>query len=214
MKGITQNFKFDKEDNTLIGNKRMLKNSICLLSLVGVLVCPVGALAKKAKKKIDYKNHSYLMDTSNIGKSQNGMIMSNQILELGVVTPSALRLQGEQAIRIGNFRRAIQVLQKAVQMNPQDMDGRVLYATALEKKLISQKKRDPRLYNYVLKQWTFVFKHSEFPDQKIQGRNHLINLAGRAPRWHESINRYLKKIMIPEDGSVRVAFGGEAQSAL
>ena len=213
MKGFTQKFKSNKEDEMLIGDNRMLKNSICLLSLVGILVCPIGVLAK-GKKKVDYKNHSYLMDTSNIGKSQNGMIMSNQILELGVVTPSALRLQGEQAIRIGNFRRAIQVLQKAVQMNPMDMDGRVLYATALEKKLISQKKRDPRLYNYVLKQWTFVFKHSEFPDQKIQGRNHLINLAGRAPRWHESVGRYLKKIMIPEDGSVRVAFGGEAQASL
>lgn len=139
--------------------------------------------------------------------------MSNQILELGVVTPSALRLQGEQAIRLGNLDRAIQVLQRSVEMNPLDMDGRVLYATALEKKLVKQKKRDPKLYNYVLKQWTFVFKHSEFDDQKMQGRNHLINLAGRAPRWHESVNRYLSKIMIPEDGSVRVAFGGEAQIA-
>ena len=141
------------------------------------------------------------------------MIMSNQILELGVVTSSALRLQGEQAIRMGNTSRAIQVLQKAVQMNPLDMDGRVLYATALEKKLIAQKERDPRLYNYVLKQWTFVFKHSEFPDQKLQGRNHLINLAGRPPKWHENVKRYLKHVMIPEDGSVRVAFGGEAQAA-
>lgn len=182
-----------------------------VLSLVACATAPDMVLAKGSKSK--KKQPDYIMDTSGIGKSNNGMIMSNQILELGVVTPSALRLQGEQAIRLGNTDRAIQVLQRSVEMNPLDMDGRVLYATALEKKLVRQKKRDPRLYNYVLKQWTFVFKHSEFDDQKMQGRNHLINLAGRAPRWHESVKRYLNKIMIPEDGSVRVAFGGEAQIA-
>ena len=196
---------------TLDSTKKLVSISMAcgLLSLVAQ---PVAVDARGSQKKSD-KPHSYLMDTSGIGKSQNGMIMSNQILELGVVTPSALRLQGEQAIRMGNTDRAIQVLQRAVEMNPLDMDGRILYATALEKRLIAQTKRDPRLYNYVLKQWTFVHKHSEFDDQKMQGRNHLINLAGRAPKWHENVKRYLKNVLIPEDGSVRVAIGGEAQVA-
>lgn len=179
-----------------------------VVGLLGAIALPSPASARSDKKK----EHSYLMDTSRIGQSNNGMVMSNQILELGVVTPSALRLQGEQAIRMGNISRAIQVLQRSVEMNPLDMDGRVLYATALEKKLISQRKRDPKLYNYTIKQWTFVYKTSEFSDQKVQGRNHLINLVGRAPKWHENTKRYLNAVMIPEDGSVRVAFGGEAQA--
>ncbi|MCA9816150.1 MAG: hypothetical protein R3C24_04025 [Cyanobacteriota/Melainabacteria group bacterium] len=188
---------------------RKLVNLSLVLSVISMMSSPLAVLAKPSTSKESKPKPEYIMDTSRIGQSNNGMILSNQILELGVVTPSALRLQGEQAIRMGNISRAIQVLQKAVEMNPLDMDGRVLYATALEKKLIKQKKRDPKLYNYVIKQWTFVFKHSEFDDQKMQGRNHLINLVGRAPRWHESVKRYLANVMIAEDGEV--AFGGEAQ---
>lgn len=198
---------FLKEVGKVFGH-RLVKVSLAL-TIMGVLFTPQIGFAKESKPK--EKKPDYIMDTSGIGKSNNGMIMSNQILELGVVTSSALRLQGEQAIRMGNFDRAIQVLQRSVEMNPLDMDGRVLYATALEKKLIRQKRRDPKLYNYVIKQWTFVFKGSEFDDQKIQGRNHLINLVGRAPKWHENEKRYLNHVMIPEDGSAKVAFGGEAQ---
>ena len=148
----------------------------------------------------------FVMDTSSIGRS-NGVIRSEQILELGVPTANALRLEGEQSMRLGSIDRAIMVLQRAVEMSPLDMDGRIMYAEALEKKLLKQKDKDPALYNFVVKQWLFVAKKAEFLDQTHQGLGHLINLTGRKPgRWERS-RTFLAKVLLPEDGSTMVALG-------
>ncbi|MBI4533940.1 MAG: hypothetical protein HY711_08325 [Candidatus Melainabacteria bacterium] len=149
----------------------------------------------------------FIVDTSSIGKSHNGVVSSDQFLELGMRTPNALRLEGENSLRMGNLDRAIMVLQRSVEMAPMDMDGRILYAQALEQKLIGQKERDPALFNFVVKQWLFVAKKAEFPDQSIQGRSHLINLTGVAPKLFESTQKYLSRVLLPEDGSTKVALG-------
>ena len=49
----------------------------------------------------------FIKDTDSIGKT-NGVIMSDQMLELGMVSSNALRIEGEQAMRLGNTDRAIQ----------------------------------------------------------------------------------------------------------
>lgn len=149
----------------------------------------------------------FIKDTSQIGKT-NGVIMSNQLLELGMFSGSTLRIQGEQALRLGDVERAITVLQRSIEMEPLDMDGRILYASALEKKLLAQKDRDPKLYNFIIKQWFFVSKKAEFADQKMQGVGHLHNLTGTLPKWYEKAEKYLNRVLIPEDGTVKVAIGG------
>lgn len=149
----------------------------------------------------------FIMDTSDIGRSVNGVVTSDQFLELGMRSASALRLEGENALRIGHVNHAIKVLQRSVEQAPSDMDGRIIYAQALEKKLISQKERDPRLFNFCVKQWLFVAKKAYFPDQKLQGRSHLVNLTGVAPKMWETSKRYLARVLLPEDGSTRVALG-------
>ena len=149
----------------------------------------------------------FIVDTSSIGKTHNGVVSSEQFLELGMRTPNALRLEGENSLRMGNLDRAIMVLQRSVEMAPMDMDGRILYAQALEQKLIGQKERDPALFNFVVKQWLFVAKKAEFPDQSMQGRGHLVNLTGVAPKLFESTQKYLARVLLPEDGSTKVALG-------
>lgn len=149
----------------------------------------------------------FIMDTSDIGKSTNGVVSSDQFLELGVPTSNALRIEGEQSMRIGNLDRAIMVLQRSVEMAPLDMDGRILYAEALQKKLMKQKNRDPVLYNFLIKQWLFVAKKAEFADQQLIGISHCMQLTGVRPGRFESTKRYLSKVLIPEDGSTRVALG-------
>lgn len=148
----------------------------------------------------------FVMDTSSIGKS-NGVIRSEQILELGVPTANALRLEGEQSMRLGSIDRAIMVLQRAVEMAPLDMDGRIMYAEALEKKLLKQKDKDPALYNFVVKQWLFVAKKADFLDQTHQALGHLMNLTGRKPGRLERSRTFLAKVLLPEDGSTMVALG-------
>lgn len=149
----------------------------------------------------------YIMDTSDIGKSHHGVVTSDQFLELGMNTPNSLRLEGEQSLRMGHLDRAIMVLQRSVEMAPLDIDGRIMYAEALEQKLVGQKERDPALFNFCIKQWLFVAKKSEFPDQSAQGRSHLYNLTGMVPKMWESNRAYLQKVLLPEDGSVKVALG-------
>ena len=156
-------------------------------------------------------NEGYIMDTSGIGKSHNGVISSDQILELGMKTPNALSLEGEQSLRMGHLDRAIMVLQRSVEMAPLDVDGRITYATALEQKLVGQKERDPALFNYCVKQWLFVAKKAEFPDQQAQGRVHIYNLTGTVPKLWESDRKFLSRVLLPEDGSVKVALGKTAK---
>jgi len=156
---------------------------------------------------------SYTVDTSDIGKSHNGVVSSDQFLELGMAGANALRVEGENSLRMGHLDRAIMVLQRAVEMAPLDMDGRILYSSALEKKLIGQKPRDPALFNYVVKQWLYIFKKAEFPDQKLTGRMHLMNMTGVSPGMMEREPRYLAKVLLPEDGSVKVALGKKRPAA-
>lgn len=149
----------------------------------------------------------FIMDTSSIGRSHNGVVSSEQFLELGMRSANALRLEGENSMRMGNLDRSIMVLQKSVEMAPLDMDGRILYAQALEQKLISQRERDPKLFNFCVKQWLFVYKKADFPDQQMQARAHIVNLTGVMPRWLQSEKKFLERVMLPEDGSTRVALG-------
>ncbi|HEY9788377.1 MAG TPA: hypothetical protein V6D17_23510 [Candidatus Obscuribacterales bacterium] len=141
----------------------------------------------------------FIMDTSSIGRSTNGVVSSDQFLELGVPTSNALRIEGEQSLRIGNLDRAIMVLQRSVEMSPLDMDGRILYAEALEKKLKRQKEKDPVLYNFIVKQWLYVAKKAEFVDQQMIGSSHLMALTGKRPGRFEREKTFLAKVLLPED---------------
>jgi hypothetical protein len=143
----------------------------------------------------------------------SGQVQDDQFLELNTPSSEGMRLEGEQAMRYGNYDRAIAVLKKSVQMSPTDMDGRILFAEALEKKLLKQQVKDPALYNSVMKQWLIVSKNGNFMDQKMQGRAHLQSLAGTAPKHFESDVKFLSRILIPEDGSVKVALNGNRKIA-
>ncbi|HIA53869.1 MAG TPA: hypothetical protein EYN91_17555 [Candidatus Melainabacteria bacterium] len=157
------------------------------------------------------KGDDFIMDTDCIGKTNNGVVTSDQFLELGVPTSNALRLEGEQSMRIGNLDRALTVLQRSVEMAPMDIDGRILYAEALEKKLLKQRKRDPKLYNFIVKQWLYVGKKAEFADQQMIGINHLMSLTGTRPGRWEKEAKFLGRVLVPEDAPVKI--GGASPHA-
>ncbi len=175
-----------------------------ILSLAVLLLATPQAFADE-----DDRDH-WIMDTSEIGKSKNGVIRNDQILEMGVPTASALQLEGESSMRMGQLDRAIVALQRAIELAPFDADKRMLYAEALEKKLLSQKvkDRDPRFFNFVVKQWLFIFQKADFPDQKLQAGGHLIQMVGSAPKMWERPHKYLARVLLPEDGSKPVVMGG------
>ena len=163
-----------------------------------------------ADKDKETKVPDYIMDTSDIGESNNGTIRSEQLLELGSLTPGGLTLEGEQSLKQGSIDRALTVLQRSVEMAPLDMDARTLYAQTLEKKLMMQKdKKDPTLYNFIIKQWYFVYQKSDYLDQKMQGWSRLKELTGTVPKMWEKPKKFLARVLIPEDGSVKVKIGGD-----
>jgi len=155
-----------------------------------------------------------VVDTSQIGQDHHGVVNSDQFLELGVPSANGLRIEGEQAMRMGKLDRAIMVLQRSIELAPMDMDGRILYAEALEKKLIRSKPRDPALYNYVIKQWLFVAKSAEFADQGMQGYNHLLKVCGSVPKKWEKEKKFLARVLMPEDGNTPVQLGRRNVTAL
>src|SRR5438309_618870 len=166
-------------------SSKMLKKALVSMSLT-VLLAPLAVATED----------DFIMDTSGIGKSHNGVVRSDQFLELGMGSSNALRLEGESSLRSGHLERAITVLQRSVELAPLDIDGRILYAQALEQKLVSQKQRDPALFNFCVKQWLFVSKKAEFADQTMQGRSHLINLTGVAPKLFEKEPKYLARVLM------------------
>ncbi len=151
-----------------------------------------------AKKDTDKPTPSFIMDTSKVGTEKKN-VTTDQNVEMGVPLPNRLRLEGEDALRTGNLEHAITVLQKAVEIAPNNMDGRILYSEALEKKLDGQLKKDPKLFNYLVKQWLYVARRSEFSDQRVQGYKHLEELTGVVPKRMDSEKHYLLKVLKPEE---------------
>ena len=181
-----------------------------LIMVLSSIALAMTASLSSVFAELEEKPEDWIMDTGGIGQSKNGVIRNDQILEMGVPTSSALQLEGESSMRMGNIDQALVSLQRATELAPLDPEKRMLYAEALEKKLMSQRKkeRDPRLYNFLVKQWLFVFQKADFPDQKLQAGGHLIQLTGSAPRMLERAPKYLARVLIPEDGSVQVPLGG------
>lgn len=173
-----------------------------LLAVSTLLSAPAWAESDEDEKD---EKPSYIRDTSSIGQSRNGVVAADQILELGILTSNSLQLQAEQSLRMGNLDRAIMVLQRCVEMSPLDVEARMTYAQALEQSLTKQKKRDPKLFNFVIKQWLFIAKKAEFPDQKMQAYSKLFELTGSTPGRFERTDKFLARVLLPEDGSIPVA---------
>lgn len=152
-------------------------------------------------------NTNFLKETSNIGDDMGSVVRQDRMMEIGSQTADKYYLQGDSALRTGNIERALKLLQKAVETEPDNLDMRVTYAGALEKKLRKQKDRDPKLYNFCVKQWLYVAKKTTYRDQNLEAAEHLKNLTGVQLHRFEPSKMFLSKVLIPEDGSTRVAFG-------
>ncbi len=187
----------------------MNKNAIifvCLLLTIVGIGSGIGPVFAEEQKASEEKTPDYIMDTSDIGNSDNGILRSEQLLELGSLTPGALSIEGEQSLRQGSIDRALKVLQRSVELAPLDMDVRILYAQTLEKKLaMKNDKKDPRLFNFTVKQWLFVYNKAEYYDQKMLGLNNIVSLTGTKPKRWESNAKFLARVMRDESGKPKIA---------
>ena len=183
------------------------------LPAIGAVAAALVMLLSQPGQAKDSDDYDFVMNTSSIDHAgRDGTVTSEQLLELGTPTADSLKLTAQECSRNGNLNKAIMNYQRAVEMDPSSVDTRVEYAAALEKKLRGQKDRDPKLFNFVVKQWLFVFHKADFLDEKQLGIDHLVSLTGVAPGRHERTRGYLAKVLMPEDGSRQVAFGKHIKS--
>jgi hypothetical protein len=155
------------------------------------------------------------------GALKGGTINSNQLMELGMVTPKSLVLEGEKALYAGDPDRAITVLRRSIDRDFDDADAHMFYARALEMKLKAQHEKDPDTYNQCIKEWLIVMRnHSgdergegahginvlghfyEDEEHGIDARRHLVKLTGYAPRPWETSAKYLRRVLLPSTSTV------------
>lgn len=136
-------------------------------------------------------------------------------------TPSALLLQAKQFMRHHNYNKALKLLKRAIQLNDDDMDIRVLYAEALDEKLSHQAEKEPDTFNECVKSWLMVarqevglekgmtfkglgFMSGQYADEDWAGKakKRLRVLTGYSPKLWETDDRYLKKVLKPAETSV------------
>jgi hypothetical protein len=162
------------------------------------------------------QNPDYIMNTRGVGRVDKSYVTSDQMLELGLTTPETLRLEGEQCLRTGNIDRALTVLQRSVEMAPLDMEGRILYAAALGRKFEERRGQDNALFNFLVKQWLFIYKRSDFPDQQQQALSQIAALTETKPKRFESEKKFLGRVLRPEDANsafAKLALHTDDQSA-
>lgn len=136
-------------------------------------------------------------------------------------TSGALLLQAKQCMRQHNYNKALRLLKRALKLNDDDMDIRVLYAEALDEKLSHQVEKEPDVFNDCVKSWLMVARQevgdekgmtfkgigimgSQYADQDwvLKAKKRLRTLTGYSPKPWETDDRYLKKVLRPAETSV------------
>jgi tetratricopeptide (TPR) repeat protein len=155
--------------------------------------------------------------------SDHGPISNTDMMQMGEVNPNILSMMGEKNEKAGNFDAAISFYRKALDIDADNADLHIRYATALEKKLKKTDEHDPALFNKVVREWLLVmrnevgeekglsFKGVAAPalgtwyrdeDHNILAKQHIVKLVGRAPRYWETNTAFLKKVLKPTETSV------------
>jgi hypothetical protein len=125
-----------------------------------------------------------------------------------------LTLIGQQAVRNGDFDRAIKILTRAVEINYDDMDSHLHLAEALQDKLASQEEKDPYIFEKCLKEWLIVYRGQVGEEKGLTWRGlgfmtdlyadeerarlakkSLVKLTGHAPKMWETDNKYISRMM-------------------
>jgi tetratricopeptide (TPR) repeat protein len=147
-------------------------------------------------------------DSDEAVSNDHNSVTSDGFLELGMNNADALRLEGEQCLRLNNVDRAIKVLTKAVELAPSDMDGRILYAQALQKRLDGEVEKEPQLFNQVVKQWLYVLHESGSTEHQTLAAKALHDLTGKRARRFENEKKFLSRVLLPEPDATKVALNG------
>jgi len=163
----------------------------------------------------------WLSDPNELPK---GVVTNDNVMVKKDSSAMSLIVQADRALKSDNIDRAIELIKRSLELNNDDLDAHMSYAQALERKLATQKVEDPKVFNQCIKEWLAVLrnKYGEEKNETINGigipgfngrffadeerqvpaRNHLVKLAGAAPKPWETDTRYLAKVCRHGEASV------------
>lgn len=98
---------------------------------------------------------------------------------------SMLRFQAEQSMNEGNYEDALKKLGKAVQFDPGDPEGHLMYARALTSKFYSQKDVDPELLHKCLDEWRLLWHHDADASEQMEAKFNTRKLTRVAKAYEK-----------------------------
>lgn len=137
------------------------------------------------------------------------------------MSSGALLMRGRAALKAGNYRKALALVERGLRMEMDDPDIHLLHAEALEAKLKNQVDKDPALFQKVVEKWLLIYRNQVgeekgmdvkgisvlrgfYSDEErgMEAKRHLLKLTGYVPKMWETNNRYLKRVLKPATTSV------------
>ncbi len=150
-------------------------------------------------------------------------ISNYEMLSLGGQPTAVVYLfEADMALKAGKYEDAIAICKKSLALNDEDADTHVIYAQALETKMKAAPKRDPKLFNKVVKEWLIVMRdergaekgnywhgfnargnYYDDEDHALLAAQHLQKLTKVVPKNGVSDEKYLKQVLKPTTTEVK-----------
>lgn len=193
--------------------KPITRYSCILIALtIATTSAELRALGRETKHEDEKVTTSEVTETNKFLNSE---------IDFSEVNARTLMLSAKQSMRHHNYKKAIVLLRKAVQLDPDDPDVRCLYAEALQEKLSHQVDKDPYTFNLCIRNWLMVARNEvgdekgasikgigiglgyfQDEDRTIRAKASLKKLTGYSPKPWETNDRYLRKVLKPATTSV------------
>lgn len=129
---------------------------------------------------------------------------TNEYGTLNELNATSLRAHAKNHLKRGHLQTARKLIERSIELDGENTDSRRIYAECLTEIVKKQHPRDPHTYNMCVKQWYYLTKHAEFPEEGTEACEQLKQLTGHAPAVWLRAKAYLSKVLMDE-GSMTAA---------
>ena len=141
-----------------------------ILSVVLGLLCPQVVKADVTSPRIQDKGKKYT--TEKADSSWYGTHSSGRLVEA-----SELRIQIESMLADGDWEKALPKARKAVQLDPGDPQGHIMYARILTQKFYQTKgEPDEKTLIECMHEWEMIRRHDADPTEQWEAGNNVKRL--------------------------------------
>ena len=161
-----------------------------------------------------------------------GVVSNDYMMLKKDSSASELLMLADSALKSGKVDHAIELVKRSLELDKEDLDAHMTYASALEKKMAAQTEKDPEIFNLCVKEWLAVLrnKYGEEKSETMHGiglpgvngkffadderqapaRQHLLKLTGFSPKLWETDAKFLSKVLRQSDVKTGAATAPDA----